>query len=243
MDFALNQEQQQIRDSILKLCARFDDAYWLEQGQDRRFPARTACGAGRCRLARHRDADRIRRRRARHHRSRHHDAGDRRVGRGDERRLGGPHQYLRAASGRGVRHRRAEAPHAAAADRRPGQGLLRRHRAEHRARHHAAQGARRAPRRPLSPVRPENLDLDRAGRQQDADPRPHHAARRGQAQDRGPEPVLHRPRPQPCVDPRDREDGPPRGRFERDVLRRHGGAGGRPHRRGGRGLPLPSCTA
>ncbi len=38
MDFALNQEQQQIRDSILKLCARFDDAYWLERDRSGEFP-------------------------------------------------------------------------------------------------------------------------------------------------------------------------------------------------------------
>ena len=38
MDFALNQEQQQIRDSILKLCARFDDDYWLEKDRDGDFP-------------------------------------------------------------------------------------------------------------------------------------------------------------------------------------------------------------
>ena len=30
MDFALTDEQQQIRDEVLKLCARFDDAYWLD---------------------------------------------------------------------------------------------------------------------------------------------------------------------------------------------------------------------
>jgi acyl-CoA dehydrogenase len=38
MDFSLNQEQQQIRDSILKLCARFDDAYWLERDRTGEFP-------------------------------------------------------------------------------------------------------------------------------------------------------------------------------------------------------------
>jgi acyl-CoA dehydrogenase len=38
MDFALNQEQQQIRDSILKLCARFDDAYWLDKDKSGDFP-------------------------------------------------------------------------------------------------------------------------------------------------------------------------------------------------------------
>jgi acyl-CoA dehydrogenase len=38
MDFSLNQEQQQIRDSILKLCARFDDAYWLDKDKSGAFP-------------------------------------------------------------------------------------------------------------------------------------------------------------------------------------------------------------
>jgi acyl-CoA dehydrogenase len=38
MDFALSAEQQQIRDSILKLCARFDDAYWLERDRCGDFP-------------------------------------------------------------------------------------------------------------------------------------------------------------------------------------------------------------
>jgi acyl-CoA dehydrogenase len=38
MDFTLNQEQQQIRDEVLKLCARFDDAYWLEKDRTGDFP-------------------------------------------------------------------------------------------------------------------------------------------------------------------------------------------------------------
>src|SRR5262245_51235649 len=38
MDFALSAEQQQIRDAILKLCARFDDAYWLERDRCGDFP-------------------------------------------------------------------------------------------------------------------------------------------------------------------------------------------------------------
>ena len=38
MDFLLNQEQQQIRDEILKLCAQFDDAYWLEKDRTAEFP-------------------------------------------------------------------------------------------------------------------------------------------------------------------------------------------------------------
>jgi len=38
MDFSLNLEQEQIRDSILKLCARFDDAYWLDKDRSGEFP-------------------------------------------------------------------------------------------------------------------------------------------------------------------------------------------------------------
>ena len=38
MDFALTAEQQQIRDEVLKLCARFDDGYWLERDRTATFP-------------------------------------------------------------------------------------------------------------------------------------------------------------------------------------------------------------
>jgi acyl-CoA dehydrogenase len=38
MDFALTDEQQQIRDEVLKLCARFDDAYWLDRDRTATFP-------------------------------------------------------------------------------------------------------------------------------------------------------------------------------------------------------------
>ena len=38
MDFALTDAQQQIRDEILKLCARFDDEYWLERDRTATFP-------------------------------------------------------------------------------------------------------------------------------------------------------------------------------------------------------------
>ena len=38
MDFSLTPEQQQIRDAIAKLCAQFDDAYWLEKDRSGEFP-------------------------------------------------------------------------------------------------------------------------------------------------------------------------------------------------------------
>ena len=38
MEFSLSLEQQQIRDSIFKLCAPFDDAYWLAKDRSGEFP-------------------------------------------------------------------------------------------------------------------------------------------------------------------------------------------------------------
>lgn len=38
MDFSWTTEQQQIRESVLKLCARFDDQYWLARDADGQFP-------------------------------------------------------------------------------------------------------------------------------------------------------------------------------------------------------------
>jgi acyl-CoA dehydrogenase len=38
MDFSLTTEQQQIRDAIAKLCAQFDDAYWLDKDRSGAFP-------------------------------------------------------------------------------------------------------------------------------------------------------------------------------------------------------------
>jgi acyl-CoA dehydrogenase len=38
MDFALSDTQQQIRDQVLRICARFDDTYWLEHDRTATFP-------------------------------------------------------------------------------------------------------------------------------------------------------------------------------------------------------------
>ena len=38
MDFALTDAQHQIREEVLRLCARFDDAYWLERENTATFP-------------------------------------------------------------------------------------------------------------------------------------------------------------------------------------------------------------
>src|SRR3982751_2174714 len=39
MDFALTPEQERIRETIAKLCARFDDDYWLKRDREGGFPA------------------------------------------------------------------------------------------------------------------------------------------------------------------------------------------------------------
>src|SRR3954451_16315647 len=38
MDFALSASQQQVRDAVAKICARFDDAYWLKKDNEGGFP-------------------------------------------------------------------------------------------------------------------------------------------------------------------------------------------------------------
>ncbi|MGQ3180078.1 MAG: acyl-CoA dehydrogenase family protein, partial [Blastomonas fulva] len=38
MNFQLSAEQESIRDSIQKICRRFDDAYWLERDREGGFP-------------------------------------------------------------------------------------------------------------------------------------------------------------------------------------------------------------
>jgi acyl-CoA dehydrogenase len=38
MDFAFTPEQEQIRDAITKICAKFDDAYWLKKDKEGGFP-------------------------------------------------------------------------------------------------------------------------------------------------------------------------------------------------------------
>lgn len=38
MDFTLNQDQQNIREAVLKVCSQFSDEYWLEQDRKGEFP-------------------------------------------------------------------------------------------------------------------------------------------------------------------------------------------------------------
>ena len=125
MDFSLSAEQEAIRDAIGKICARFGDDYWLDKDRDGGFPhdfhrafaedgwlgicipqeyGGAGLGVTEAALMMQAIAE---------------------SGAGMSRRLGAAHEHLRAEPGRGVRQRRAEAAHAAAADRRRGQGLLR----------------------------------------------------------------------------------------------------------------------
>jgi acyl-CoA dehydrogenase len=39
MDFALTDDQQNIRDAVLKHCSQFTDDYWLERDREGKFPA------------------------------------------------------------------------------------------------------------------------------------------------------------------------------------------------------------
>jgi acyl-CoA dehydrogenase len=39
MDFALTTNQESIRDAVAKICARFDDAYWLKKDKEGGYPA------------------------------------------------------------------------------------------------------------------------------------------------------------------------------------------------------------
>src|SRR5258706_10979187 len=38
MDFTLNADQEAIREAIAKVCARFDDEYWLKRDREGGFP-------------------------------------------------------------------------------------------------------------------------------------------------------------------------------------------------------------
>ena len=139
MDFSLSAEQQAIRDAVERICARFGDDYWLAKDREGGFPddfhrafaddgwlgicipqEYGGAGLGVTEAA-------------------HPDAGHRGIRRRHVGRLRAAHEHLRAQPGGGVRQRRAEAAHAAAADRRQGQGVLRGDRAERRARHAQAQ--------------------------------------------------------------------------------------------------------
>ena len=237
MDFALTDEQQQIRDEVLKICAPFRRRLLAGARPDRDLSRRLLRRHGRRQLAGHRDAGGVWRRRPRHHRGGDPDAGGGRVRRLHVRRIGHPPQHIRPQPGGRVRHRGPEAPHAPPGDHRPRQGLLRRHRAECRAEHHADHHPRRPARRPLRDQWHQDLDVHRPGGEQDTVAGAHHAARSGEASQPRPDAVLHHAGPRACRGAADPQDGAARGRLEHGVLRGHGGARGGPDRRGRRGVP------
>ena len=118
MTFTLTADQLEIRDAVARLCARFDDDYWLEKDTEGGFPHefhRAMAEAGWLGVAMPPE---------------YGGSGlgiteaavvmqaVGAIGGRVQRRLGGAHEHLRAASGRRLRHRRAEAPVSAAADRR-----------------------------------------------------------------------------------------------------------------------------
>ena len=243
MDFALTEAQQQIRDQVLRICARFDDTYWLERDRDGDLPRCLLRRHGRRQLARHRHARGIWRRRPRHHRSRDDDAGGRRV---RCRACAAPsaiHINIFGLNpvvvfGTDAQKRRMLPPLIAGQDKacfgvtEPNAGL------NTTADHHA----RRTPRRSLRHQRHEDLDLHRAGRQQDPAAGAHHAARSGEAPQPRADAVLHRPRPRPCRGAADPQDGPPRGRLEHGVLRGHGSARSRTASARKARASAPCCT-
>ena len=232
MDFALSANQESIRDAIGKICSRFDDAYWLKKDKEGGYPAdfhRALADAGWLGICIPEE---------------YGGSGlgitDAAImmrtisesGAGMSGRLRGAYERVRAQSRRRVRHQGAVHAHAAADHRRPRQVLLRGDRAQYRAQHHAAEDPRGAQGRQVHRQRPEGLDLDRAGRQQDPAAGAHHAAGRGEEPDARPEPVLHRLRQAARRRARDREDGPQARRLQRIVLREFRDPGRGPPRRG-----------
>jgi crotonobetainyl-CoA:carnitine CoA-transferase CaiB-like acyl-CoA transferase/alkylation response protein AidB-like acyl-CoA dehydrogenase len=185
MDFALSANQESIRDAVARICSRFDDAYWLKKDKEGGYPAdfhmalAEAGWLGIC------IPEEVWRLGARHHRRRDHDARHLGVRCRHVRRLGRAHERVRAQSGGRVRHQGAVPPHAARNRRRPRPLLLCGDRAQHRAQHHAVEDPRGAQGRQIYRQRPEGLDLDRAGRQQDPAAGAHHAAGGGEDTDAG----------------------------------------------------------
>ena len=180
MDFALSANQESIRDAVAKICARFDDAYWLKKDKEGGYPAdfhRALADAGWLGIC---IPEEYGGSGPRHHRCRDHDARDRGIRRRHVRRLRRAHERVRAQSGGRVRQRGAMPAHAAADHFRRRQILLRGDRAQHRPQHHAAQDPRGAQGRQIRRQRPEGLDLHRPGRQQDPAAGAHHAAGRGE---------------------------------------------------------------
>ena len=238
MDFALTDNQESIRDAIAKICARFDDAYWLKKDKEGGFPAdfhQALAEAGWLGICMPEEYG------------------------GSGLGITEAAIMMQAIAESGAGMSGASAIHINIFGLNPvvvfgteeqkqrmlppiidgqGEGLLRRHRAQHRPEHHAAQDPRGARRRPLCRQRPEGLDLHRAGRRQDPAAGAHHAAGRGQEADPRPQPVLHRLRPH-RIEVREIEKMGRKAVDSNEVFfdgLRDAGRG--PHRRGGQGLRI-----
>ena len=79
MDFAFTEDQQNIREAVLKHCSQFSDEYWLERDRDGVFPLDFHKSMAEAGWLGHRHAGGGRRLRARHHRGGGDDAGGRRI--------------------------------------------------------------------------------------------------------------------------------------------------------------------
>ena len=162
----LNEDQVAIRDGVTAVCRRFEDDYWLACDRDERFPIefhRAMATDGWLGVTMPEEyggaglgVDRGGRRHAHGGSAWGTDCG-----------LIDPHQHVRAASGRGARHARAEGAVAAAAGARRGPGLLRRDRARCRPGYDEHQDLREESRRRLPRFGPEDVDEHGAGGQQD----------------------------------------------------------------------------
>ena len=181
MDFALTANQESIRDPVAKICARFDDAYWLKKDKEGGFPAdfhKALADAGWLGICIP------------------EEYGGSGLGIMDAAIM------MRTIAESGAGMSGASAIHMNVFGLNPvvvfgtkeqcrrmlpgivegkEKILLRRHRAEHRPQHHPAQDARGAQGRQICRQRPEGLDFDRAGRGKDSAAGAHHAAGRGAA--------------------------------------------------------------
>ena len=207
---------------MLKICARFGDDYWLERDRDGGFPhdfhrrsPRPAGSASPCR--------RIRRPGLGITEAAVMMQAIAESGAGFSGASARAHEHLRPQPGGGVRHGGAEAAHAAAADRRQGEGLLRRHRAQRRPQHDQlkTQAVRSGDGYVVhgqkiwistAQVAEQVLLLARTTPLEEVKKRTRAL------------PLLHRPRPQPRRGARDRQDGPQGRRLQPAVLRRPAGA-------------------
>ena len=193
MDFALTPEQESIVDAVGRICARFDEAYWLDRDRTGAFPAdfhQAVADGGWLGIAM---PESVGGGRARRHRGGTDDEPGGAVAWRHGGLLGHPHEYLRAAAHRGVRHGGTTETLAARPDRGPQQIVLCGHRAGRRARHDKHQDEGGPGGRPLCRRRPQDLDVDGAGRRQGAAAGAHDAAGGLRAADGWPDALLHGP--------------------------------------------------